>query len=147
MLKEVEDQYQVLTMVHQSIDQMLEGLHQDDWQKCPKAGFNSIVSILDHVILVEKKFFSAVSGNPMDMDTQLPFKVDHWDVSAVQQAWSEILPYAQSVLEPLNASDLEKPGLNLRVGQLNRRQLITYAIGHTTHHRGQIPLLLKLLKG
>lgn len=145
MLKEVSDHFEVLTLVHSSIDKMVEGLSQEQWLYRPNGTFNNIASIIDHISRVEKKFMSAISGQPLDIDTQLPFKDMHWDVSMTQQAWADMLPYCRSVLESLTEFGLEEPGLSLRVGDLNRRQLIVYTIGHTTHHRGQIPLILKLM--
>jgi len=146
MLKEVADHFQVLTLVHRSIDKMMEGLTQEQWLQRPKGAFNNIASIIDHITRVEKKFMAAISGKPSDIDTQLPFQGSHWDVVVIQQAWADVLSYSQSVLESVTAADLEKTGLSLRVGELNRRQLIVYTIGHTTHHRGQIPLVLKLMQ-
>ncbi|MCL6442676.1 MAG: DinB family protein [Alicyclobacillus sp.] len=147
MLKEVLDQFNVLTLVHKSIDQMTDGLTQDEWLKRPRDRFNNVASIIDHITRVERKFMSAVSGQPLEIDTQAPFRESDWDVPAIRKAWADILPYEQSVLESLTESDLEKPGLSLRIGELNRRQLLGYTIGHTAHHRGQIPLVLKLIRG
>ncbi|GMA64269.1 DinB family protein [Alicyclobacillus fastidiosus] len=147
MLREVSDHFKVLTLVHKSIDTMVEGLSQEQWLHRPNGTFNNIASIIDHTSRVEKKFMSAISGQALDIDTQAPFKQNHWDVPAIQQAWAETLPYSRDVLERLTESDLEKPGLSLRVGDLNRRQLIVYTVGHTTHHRGQIPLVMKLFQG
>ncbi|WAH36436.1 DinB family protein [Alicyclobacillus dauci] len=147
MLKEVSDHFEVLTLVHQTIDNMIEGLSQDQWLYRPNGTFNNIASIIDHTARVEKKFISAISGEPLDIDTQAPFKESQWDVPTIQKAWVDTLPYTRDVLERLTESDLDKPGLSLRVGELNRRQLIVFTISHTTHHRGQIPLVMKLFQG
>jgi uncharacterized damage-inducible protein DinB len=147
MLKEISDHFEVLTWVHNSIDKMVEGLTQEQWLHRPNGTFNNVASIIDHVTRVEKKFMSAISGQTLDIDTQAPFKESNWDVSAVHQAWANTLLYSHSVFENLTESDFEKPGLSLRIGELNRRQLIVYTIAHTTHHRGQIPLVIKLIQG
>ncbi|GMA60345.1 DinB family protein [Alicyclobacillus fastidiosus] len=145
MLKEVSDHFEVLSMIHGSIDKMLDGLTEQQWLQRPNDGFNNIASIIDHITRVEKKFFSAVAGQSLELDTQAPFKAGQWDVSAIQQEWAAILRFSRDVLEGLSQEDLDSPGLSLRVGDLNKRQLIVYAIGHTTHHRGQIPLVLKMI--
>lgn len=144
MLKEVSDYFEVLSMVHSSIDKMLDGLTVEQWLQRPSDGFNNVASILDHMIRVEKKFFSAVAGQSLELDTQEPFKAGQWDVAAIQKDWAASLPLIRDALEGLSQDDLDLPGLSLRVGELNKRQLIVYAIGHTTHHRGQIPLVLKM---
>lgn len=144
MLREVSDHFEVLSMIHSSIDKMVVGLTEQQWLQRPGEGFNNIASIIDHITRVEKKFFSAVSGQSLELDTQVPFKANEWDVSTIQQDWTAILPFSRDVLEGLSQEDLDSPGLSLRVGELNKRQLIVYAIAHTTHHRGQIPLVLKM---
>lgn len=145
MLTEVKDHFEVLTKAHQSIDKMLENLTAEQWSARPQGTFNSIASVVDHVCRVEHKFMSAVSGQSIDIDTQLPFKEATWDVASIQSTWANMLPEWEGVLEQVTADDLERDGLKLGIGTLNRRQLIVYGMGHTLHHRGQIPLLLKLL--
>lgn len=145
MIREVADEYQILRAVHASIDKMLEGLSDEQWVTKPLPNFNAIAAVMDHVVRVEKRFMSAIAGEEIDTKSMEPFAVDHWDVSAIRDAWAASLPYAEQVLATVTESDLIKTGLKLGVGEMNRRQLLTYAIAHATHHRGQIPLLRKLL--
>lgn len=145
MLKEVSDQFEVLSLVHSSIDNMIGDLSDEQWVLQPRDNLNNIASIVHHIILVEKKFMSAISGAPLDIDTGAPFKDPHLDVAAIRKAWANSLSQSRAVLDGLSDADLDKPGLSLRIGDLNKRQLITYTVGHTTHHRGQVPLILKMI--
>ncbi|WP_067624829.1 DinB family protein [Alicyclobacillus acidiphilus] len=147
MVKEVADLYQLLESVHTSIDKMLDGLSDEDWIKKPRPDFNNIASIIEHTALVERRFFTQLQGETPDIDAGRPFKADSWDVAKVKALWAESLDYARAALEGLTESDLDQFAAKLGVGEVNKRQLIAYAIAHTAHHRGQIPLVKKLLAG
>ncbi|GGJ07847.1 hypothetical protein GCM10010885_16220 [Alicyclobacillus cellulosilyticus] len=147
MIKEVADLFQLLKNVHATVDKMLEGLSDEDWVKKPRPDFNNIASIIEHTALVERRFFAQVKGETPDIDAGAPFKATSWDVPKIKALWAESLEYARSVLEGLTEADLDQFGAKLGVGEVNKRQLIAYAIAHTTHHRGQIPLVKKLLAG
>ncbi len=145
MLKELADQFEVFKFVHNSIEQMVGDLSEEQWLAKPNEQFNNIASIVDHVTRVERKFFSALTGQMEGIDTQAPFKANSWDVAAIRKSFADVVPYVESVLENLTAEALDEPGLKLRSVELNKRQLISFAITHSTHHRGQIPLVLKLI--
>ncbi len=145
MNHEVAEIFFVLKAVHESVDKMLEGLTDEEWLTKPADNFNNVASIIEHVTQVERRFMSALAGTAEAIDSGATFRATSWDVAKIKGEWANSLPYAKSQLEQVSAEDLEKPGLKLGVGDLNRRQLITYAIGHLTHHRGQIPLVKKLL--
>lgn len=144
MLKEVADLYDLLQSVHRTIDQSVDELTDDEWLKKPAGNFNNIAAIMQHMTLVENKFMSLLRGTPEDIQTQAPFQATSWDVPGIRAAWQATLANAQAVLEKLDAEELDQPAGKLGVGELNKRQLISYTIAHTTHHRGQIPLVKKL---
>lgn len=145
MIQEVSDLYALLAAVHESIDNMVSELTDDQWLKRPLPNFNNVASVLDHVVRVEKKFLSSLEGAVIETQPGDPFKSEQWDLQVIRQAWAESLPYAKQVLSNLTEEELTEPGLKLGIGQLNKRQLISYAIAHATHHRGQLPLIKKLL--
>ncbi len=145
MVPEVADLYALLQSVHESVDQMVQDLTDEQWLTKPLPNFNNVASVIDHITRVEKKFFSGLAGESLDIDTQAPFKAESWDLNAIRHDWSASLPYAAQVLENVKEEELSQLGLRLRVGELNKRQLIAYAIAHAAHHRGQIPLIKKLL--
>jgi uncharacterized damage-inducible protein DinB len=145
MLPEVRDQLNLLQSVHASIDKMLDGLSDEQWLKKPREDFNNIASVIEHVILVERKFLAALSGESVDIDVQAPFRANEWDVQRIRSEWRDSLAKAESVLDKLTEADLAAPGLKLGIGEVNKRQLLAYTIAHTAHHRGQIPLIKKLL--
>ncbi|WP_206918093.1 DinB family protein [Alicyclobacillus suci] len=145
MIQEVRDLYELLRAVHGSIDKMVENLTDEQWLKKPLPNFNNIASIVDHITRVEQKFFSAIAGETAEINTSEPFQVDNWHLDAIREQWVESLSYAERVLESVKEDDLSKPGLKVGMGDLNRRQLIINTIAHTAHHRGQIPLIKKLL--
>lgn len=146
MITEVRDAYVVLESVHRSIDKMLEGLTDQQLLEKPFENMNNIASIVEHTTLVEKRFLSSLAGDVQTIDSQKPFQTSTWDVSAIKQQWEDVLRYAKEVFEKLEQSDMEQPGLKLGIGELNKRQLMLYTIAHTTHHRGQIPIVKKFLK-
>ena len=146
MLKEAEDVLAVLRAVHGSVDTMLADVEDADWTRRPAPGFNAIAPVVEHMALVERRFLSAVAGRPEAIDTQAPFKAEHWDVAAVKREWQAALEFSAAAVAGLREGDLDAPGLKLGIGELNRRQLLAYAIGHATHHRGQLPLLKRLLQ-
>ncbi|MCF8566130.1 DinB family protein [Alicyclobacillus tolerans] len=145
MIQESADQFALLTAIHASIDKMVEGLSDEQWLKKPGDGYNNVASILDHVCRVEQKFFAALAGENVDIDTQAPFKAASWDLAAIRTAWQDSLSRAQSALAGLTEASMGEPGMKLGIGDLNKRQLISYAIAHTAHHRGQIPIVKKLI--
>jgi uncharacterized damage-inducible protein DinB len=101
--------------------------------------------VIDHVTRVEKKLIAAVGGKTLDIDARRPFKENLWDVKKIKEAWSDSSAESKSVLDTVSESALDLPGLTLGGGSLNRRQLLTFTIFHITHHRGQIPLILKMM--
>jgi uncharacterized damage-inducible protein DinB len=145
MIPEVQDQYQLLVSVHRSVDKMVADLSDEQWLKKPAENFNNIASVVEHVVLVERKFLAALAGTSADMDVQAPFRASHWDVASIKRQWQENLQIAEETLSKLTEQDLTAPGLKLGIGELNKRQLLSYMIAHTVHHRGQIPLIKKLL--
>lgn len=145
MIEEVNDLYELLTAVHRSIDNMVEDLSDDKWLKKPLANFNHIASIIDHITRVERRFISAIAGQVEDINTAEPFQVDSWELAVIRKTWAESLFFVASVFEKLEPERLTEPGLKVGMGELNKRQLICNAIAHAAHHRGQIPLIKKLL--
>ncbi len=145
MIKEVSDQLDLLQAIHASIDKSLEGLSDEDWVRKPGESFNSIASIINHAMLAEQRFLSVVVGHPADIDTQEPFHTQSFDVVKTKDKWAKLVGDARVVLESVNEVTLTEPGLKLGVGDLNKRQLLSYMLAHTAHHRGQIPLLKRLL--
>lgn len=144
MIKEVADLFELLTAIHHTIDQNINTLGDEEWLQKPQDNFNNIASIVDHMTRVEDKFMSILSGNVKEVDTQGPFKSTSWDVTSIRQQWSESLANAKFVLDQLRVEDLDQHAAKLGIGELNKRQLISYTIAHTAHHRGQLPLVRKL---
>jgi uncharacterized damage-inducible protein DinB len=145
MVKEIEDQLHVLQILHTTIDKSLEGLADEDWVKKPGESFNNIASIIDHVMLVEQKFLSVIAGMQSEIDSQEPFHASSWDVSKIRSKWSKILADARVLLTNVSEDDLTDFGLKMNAGELNKRELLSYMVAHTAHHRGQIPLLKRML--
>lgn len=146
MIAEARDAYAILESVHRSIDKMLEGVTDQQLLEKPFENMNNIASILEHTTLVEQRFLSSLAGDVQTIDSQKPFQASSWDVTSIKQQWEDVLRYAKDVFEKLKQDDMEQPGLKLGVGELNKRQLMVYTIAHTTHHRGQIPIVKKFLK-
>lgn len=145
MIPEVADQFSLWKLVHASVDKMIADLSDEQLTKKPE-GNNAIAAVLEHTALVERKFLSALSGQVEDIDVQAPFKASSWDAAKVKGLWNDVLSYGEQVLSGLTAEQLSQPGLKLGVGELNKRQLLAYMIGHTAHHRGQIPILKRLIE-
>jgi uncharacterized damage-inducible protein DinB len=148
VLKEVQDMLELLKSVHASVDRMVADLTPEQWVEKPHPNMNNIASILHHTALVERKFLSVIAGEPAEIDAGAPFKAETWDVDAIKREWQDVLQYAESVLSKVTEDDLNQYGMKLGMGaEVNKRQLLAYAIAHTAHHRGQIPLIKKLLAG
>ncbi|KPV42738.1 DinB family protein [Alicyclobacillus ferrooxydans] len=147
MVKEVADQLALLTMIHATIDKMVEGLSDEEWTKKSGEGYNSVAAVIDHVLLVEEKFLSVYTGTISDVNTQTPFQSAPADLADIRSRWEASLGKAESTLSGLTESDLDAPAIKLGVGELNKRQLLAYMIAHTAHHRGQIPIIKKLNQG
>ncbi len=145
MIKEVQDQFELLKAIHATVDKSLEGLSDEDWVRKPGEGFNTIASIIEHTMLVEQKFLTVVAGHPAEIDSQATFTAASWDVAKIKDKWSKILDDAKIVLEQINEATLDEPGMKAGIGDLNKRQVLSYLLVHTAHHRGQIPLLKRLL--
>lgn len=147
MFKEAQDFYQLLSIVHQSVDKLVVDLSDEEWVNRPGEGFNTIAGLIEHMARVEEKFFSALTGTVKSMDVMEPLKKDSWDVAAIKTQWAALLEQAESVLSQVKPEQLDNKALTIGVGDLTGRQTIAYAIAHTTHHRGQIPLLKRLIRG
>lgn len=145
MLKEMQDLHDLYSKVHGTIHQMVDGLTDEQWVKKPAENFNNIASILEHTLLVERRFFAQLKGETAEIDARAPFVASSWDVEKIKAMWAENETLAKEAFESLTAEELDKPGAKLGVGEVNKRQLAAYAIAHTAHHRGQIPLVKKLL--
>jgi uncharacterized damage-inducible protein DinB len=145
MIKEIEDQLHILQMLHTTIDKALDGLSDEEWVKKPGESFNNIASIIDHVMLVEQKFMSIIAGLPSEIDSQEPFHASSWDVAKIKSKWAKILDDARVLLDNVSEDSLSDPGLNMSAGELNKREVLSYMIAHTAHHRGQLPLLKRML--
>lgn len=145
MIQEAADLFELLKAMHTSIDKMVEDVQGDQWLTKPLPNFNNVASVIDHITRVERKFFSAIAGEALDIDTGAPFRDADLNVEQIRHAWAESIAYAEQALSGIRQEELSEPGLKLGIGELNKRQLISYAIAHTAHHRGQIPLIKKLL--
>ncbi|WP_029421256.1 DinB family protein [Alicyclobacillus macrosporangiidus] len=145
MIPEVADLFSLWKLVHASVDKMIADLTDEQLTKKPE-GNNAIAAVLEHTALVERKFLSALAGQVEDIDVQAPFKASSWDAAKAKGLWNDVLSYGEQVLSGLTAEQLSQPGLKLGVGELNKRQLLAYMIGHTAHHRGQIPILKRLIQ-
>nr|WP_230088086.1 DinB family protein [Alicyclobacillus mali (ex Roth et al. 2021)] len=141
----MQDLHDLYAKVHATIHQMVDGLTDDQWVKKPADNFNNIASILQHTLLVERRFFAQLKGEAADIDARAPFVATSWDVAKIKEMWAENERLARDAFEHLTAEELDQPGAKLGVGEVNKRQLAAYAIAHTAHHRGQIPLVKKLL--
>lgn len=146
MNQEVKDLLGLLTAVHESIDKMVEDLSDAEWLAKPRADFNNVASVLEHIALVEHRFLTVLDGKSPEATSRNPFTADSWDVAAIRQSFAAALPYAKDVLERMDVSTLDTHAIKLGIGDVDRRQLLAYTIAHTTHHRGQIPLIKKLIR-
>ncbi|WP_076344095.1 DinB family protein [Alicyclobacillus vulcanalis] len=145
MVKEMSDLYDLYVKVHKTLHQMVDGLSDEQWLKKPADNFNNIASIVEHTLLVERRFFAQLKGESVDIDARAPFVATSWDVDKIKSMWAENEQLAKDAFESLSPEELEEPGAKLGVGEVNKRQLAAYAIAHTAHHRGQIPLVKKML--
>jgi len=145
MKTEIEDMYKLLVATHESIDKMVADLSDPQWTQKPREDFNNVAAVLQHVTMVEERFLAILDGKEAAPSTVNPFAADHWDVPAIRAAFAAVPVHAREVLERLDPDTLEQHAVRLGIGELNRRQLLAYMIAHTTHHRGQIPLIKKLL--
>jgi uncharacterized damage-inducible protein DinB len=146
MNAELQDMVALLEAVHKTIDGMVEDLTDDEWVKKPRADFNNIASVIQHTALVERRFFTLLDGRTPEAPSVNPFASESHDVPAIRRDFADTLEYGKQVLGRLDPASLSEHAVKLGVGELDRRQLIAYAIAHTTHHRGQIPLIKKLLR-
>lgn len=146
MTKDVQDMLQLLTAVHETIDTLVEDLSDAEWLAKPRPDFNNVASVLEHVTMVEHRFLTVLNGQAPEAATRNPFQADTWDVAAIRKAFAGTLDYAHEVLSHLDATTLDQHALKLGIGDVDRRQLLAYTIAHTTHHRGQLPLIKKLIR-
>ncbi|MCL6637077.1 MAG: DinB family protein [Alicyclobacillus sp.] len=144
MIPEVADLVQVWKTIRGSVEQMLAELSDEQWERKPE-GNNAIAAVIEHVALVEKMFLSAIAGQPGPGDVQAPFKASSWSAAQARQQWQESLAFGERVLANVQPEQLSEFALKLRFGELNKRQALAYMIAHTDHHRGQIPLLKRML--
>jgi len=146
MLKEVSDHFEILTMVHRGFDGMVGDLPDDVWVKKPFDGFNNIASIIEHVTLVERRFMAGIAGTSATIDAFATFSASEWNVPRIRREWADSLESVKAVFETVTVEMLDEFGAKIGVGELNKRQLIVFASCHATHHRGQLPLIKRLLE-
>lgn len=146
MQQELSDMYQLVEATHTTFDSLVEDLSAEEWVTKPRPDFNCVAAVLHHVDIVEKRFLSILDGQTPESSSYDPFTAESWDTEKIRQSFHANLQYAEQVLTRLDPATLTQQAAELRIGKLNRRQLLAYLIAHTTHHRGQIPLIKKLLR-
>lgn len=125
---------------------MIAGCEKAKLVEKPAENFNNIASLIEHLNLTERRFLAGISGGDTNIDIMAPFHADEWNVEKILNDWQAGLETAEEVLSQLTPDDLSEPGLKLHSGNvINKRQVITFMILHAGHHRGQIPLIKKLL--
>lgn len=146
MIREVEAQFQLYQNVHKSIDGLIQGLTEEDLAKKPGDGYNNIISLIAHLTLTEKRFLAGLSGGDPNIDIMSPFHVSEWDVPQILRDWQQVAQETEHVLTALTERDMDETGITMRSGDvLTKRQVITYIMIHSAHHRGQIPLIKRML--
>lgn len=145
MIKEMADQLQLLRRFHSRMDKFLEDLTDEQWVKKPHESMNNIASIIEHAAKVERKFVAIAAGEQVNVDTQAPFKAESWNVSAIKADWVDVLHYSETALQKITEEGLEEPALQLGGEEVNKRQLVSFAIAHLNYHVGQLPLLRKMI--
>ncbi|PWI57897.1 DinB family protein [Sulfoacidibacillus thermotolerans] len=144
MDKEMSDLLVLYKAVHASVDQMVEGLSEQEWLQKPLPNMNNVASIIEHITLVEQRFLGFLTGKPENIDTGAPFKTDSWNVEKIKMGYSAVAQQVERALNSLTSEELDQHAAKLGIGDVNKRQLVAYLIAHTTHHRGQIPIVKKL---
>ncbi|AQQ55539.1 DinB family protein [Planococcus lenghuensis] len=144
MIKEIADYYGVLQYVHKSIDSMLNDLTAVQWVDT-RGEFNNIASIVDHITAVETGFMKILAGESIEKMPAESFRNSEWNIQHLKTNWNEALLFSKEVLTGLTKENLEEK-VDLGLGMdMSKRQLIIFTISHLTHHRGQIPLIKKVL--
>ena len=144
MIQEIDDYYGVLQYVHKSIDDMLHDLTADQWVDT-RGEFNNIASIVDHITAVETGFMKILAGESIEKMPAESFKKSEWNILHLKTNWNEALLFSKEVLAGLTEKNLEEI-VDLGLGMdMSKRQLIIFTISHLTHHRGQIPLIKKMI--
>jgi len=146
MRQELADLLQLFNATHASIEKMVEDLSAQEWVTKPRPDFNAIAAVLQHIAMVETRFLTILDGQTPEPATVNPFTSEHWDVPTIRATYQALPAFASEVLHRLDPDTLEQHAVKLGIGELNRRQLLAYTIAHTTHHRGQIPLIKTLLR-
>ncbi|MCY0876805.1 MAG: DinB family protein, partial [Firmicutes bacterium] len=102
MTSELRDLGQLWSAVHESVEKMVEDLSDAEWLRKPRADFNNVASVLEHVTMVERRFLTVLDGKTPEPSTRNPFQADHWDVVAIRKAYADNLLYAQDVIARLD---------------------------------------------
>jgi uncharacterized damage-inducible protein DinB len=146
MLKEVSDYFDLLEYVHNSINKMIEGLSDKQWLEVDRHNnINNIASIIEHITVVEEKFMQLINGDQIDELPNQSFKKKEWNIEEIKLNWNKVLYKSKKVLENVSKEQLEEE-IDLGIGTVfNKRQIIIMTISHLTHHRGQIPLVKKII--
>jgi uncharacterized damage-inducible protein DinB len=146
MLKEVSDYFDLLEYVHNSINKMIEGLSDKQWLEVDRHNnINNIASIIEHITVVEEKFMQLINGDQINELPNQSFKKKEWNIEEIKLNWNKVLYKSKNVLENVSEEQLEEE-IDLGIGTvLNKRQIIIMTISHLTHHRGQIPLVKKII--
>ncbi len=127
---------------HKTVKDLVADMEDSQWVKKPGSNINNIASIIEHVALVEQKVIAVIAGDKIDVNPGAPFAQTSWNVHKIKMQLDEVLDYAVTTLGSLTDGSLTEVPSG---GKRTRLELAVNVIAHTAHHRGQIPIIKKLI--
>lgn len=118
------------------------GLSEEELNWSPGNGVHSAATLLVHLAGAERHWICGViGGETMDRDREAEFRDEPRSKPEVLAAYREATKAADRVLDSLRDEDLDR-----EVGSgATAREILLRMIAHSSHHRGQILLLKRLV--
>jgi len=105
------------------------------------ASFGSVRGTLIHIMWGEKRWLQRWLDGPALPD---PPVTDYRDSASLQDGWLQVATDRRAFVADLTEAHLQSP-MNIRGQMYTLAELIKHITNHSTYHRGQIVLLLRLL--
>jgi uncharacterized damage-inducible protein DinB len=116
-------------------------LSADEFERDLRASFGSIQGTLRHILWGERVwlgFWHEGSFSPALSPTDLP------DLSSIAAEWARLEQEQEAFVQSLTDERLRAP-CPVRENDYVLGELIQHAVNHSTHHRGQVVLMLRQL--
>ena len=127
---------------------ILDGLGEEELQWRPPAPEANSINVLAMHTLgnLEENILQTLCGEPVHREHDEEFRADKISAQAVEDRWTSLRLRVESALAMLTTSDLDRPRMHPRRGEITGRDVLIVVARHTAEHLGQAELTRDLMR-